>query len=150
MSIKFSAFALLVCPGKQEEDAVVPFLDVSNDATMQRCNDNDNCFEGTDGLGLMVGTYKAQCGKGFLWVSWRGKCLRKSWKFQLETRGGRSVLLLLPRNVDQGWSKQGQSCHPVSLIQRCLQDTHRKPGEHSSLGEKDISQLVFIYGSCFY
>ena len=94
MSIIFSAFALLVCPGKQEEDAVVPFLDVSNDATMQwcnnammqqyndatiqRCNDDDNCFEGTDGLGLMVGTYKAQCGKGFLWVSWRGKCLRKS------------------------------------------------------------------------
>ena len=31
MNIKFSAFALLVCLGKQREDAAVPFLDVRDD-----------------------------------------------------------------------------------------------------------------------
>ena len=41
----------------------------------------------------MVGTYKAQCGKGFLWVSWRGKCLRKSWT------GGRSFRRISSRHT---------------------------------------------------
>ena len=52
-----------------------------------------NFFKGTDGLGLVVGTYKAQCGKGFLWVSWRGKCLRKSWT------GGRSFRRISSRHT---------------------------------------------------
>jgi len=48
---------------------------MSWEAARGRCCHISGC---TDGLGLVVGTYKAKCGKGFLWVSWRGKCLRKS------------------------------------------------------------------------
>ena len=120
----------------------------------------NKCFKGTDGLGLVVGTYKAKCGKGFLWVSWRGKCLRKSWtgarSFHQPKLSSPPLSQSLPiesadkihqkGDLYQEWSKQGQFCHPVSLIQRCLQDTHRKPGEHSSLQEKDISQFFWWKG----
>ena len=104
----------------------------------------------------MVGTYKAQCGKGFLWVSWRGKCLRKIWT------GGRSFRRISSRHTKLiNWDgflflylyqvKAGRSCHPVRLMQRFLWETQTKPREHSSLEEKDISQLfVQIEGSYPY
>ena len=47
--------------------------------------------------------------------------------------------------------KAGRSCHPVRLMQRFLWETQTKPREHSSLEEKDISQLfVQIEGSYPY
>ena len=90
-TLSFSASALMVWLGRDRKGGVVQSLDVSwkwNNWSPILNNKvwwlitTKNCWlceEGTNGLGLVMGTYKAECRKGFLWVAWRSKCLRQSW-----------------------------------------------------------------------